>query len=103
MKIPSLTFKDQIAYVKPVWRVLLLITVVQLTGGFLSILAGGRSDPFFDFWYGGVYATSLGFFLGVIWQHLALPGSLRKNFIVLSIFAGASVILFLCAYFGTIF
>tara|TARA_R110002110_G_scaffold415561_1_gene650794 strand:- start:92299 stop:92628 length:330 start_codon:yes stop_codon:yes gene_type:complete len=101
MKIPTITFREQISFLRPVWRVLLVTTFLQLAGGFLSIWIAARSDPFFDFWYGGVYATPIGLILGVFWQHLALPGSLNRNAAVLSLLAFGSAVLLMFALFGT--
>lgn len=79
--------------VKPVWRILALVAVVQILGGLIGLGQEPVGYRPIDFWYGGVYATPLGFILGCLWQVTSCPGSLAENRLVVWFMAIASIAL----------
>jgi hypothetical protein len=93
VKIPTVTFKEQLAYAKAVWRLILLISAAQVTYGIFLISKQWCVTAFGSFWYGGAIATPAGFLPGVLWQHFAQPGSIRKNWPIVLLLALGAVIM----------
>lgn len=93
MPLLYMSFQDQWQWVKPVWRVLLLILVVQLIGMALGVHHNITGDPFFNLWYGGAYATPIGFALGLVWHVQAVPNGFAANRSILLILGAMSLAL----------
>ena len=79
-----ITPKEQWDLVKPIWRVLLGILIVQLFGGVISFYNSPYGHPFPDFWYGGAISTFLGFILGCFWHQKFAKSKLENHKFVLS-------------------
>ena len=73
------TLKDQWNLVKPIWRVLLLILIVQIISGVISLLSSPYNNAFVDFWYGGAISTLLGFLFGAIWHQYSSSSKLQNH------------------------
>lgn len=81
------------ALLKPIWRLCLVMCVIQLLGGIVGILIAPVGFFFIDFWYGGAFATPLGFIVGSLWQFISSPGSLHSNRYLLIFLALGSILL----------
>jgi hypothetical protein len=86
-----MSFDEQWQWVKPVWRVLLVILVAQLIGMALGLQRNITGQPFFNLWYGAAYATPIGFALGLLWHAKAVPNGLAANRTILLILGAMSV------------
>jgi hypothetical protein len=78
---------------RPVWRMLAVLAVVQIAGAFVGLIQKPVGYAPIDLWYGGAYATPLGFIAGAVWQSFSRPGSLAENKIVVGFIAAMSVAL----------
>ena len=74
-----ITPREQFELVKPIWRVLLVTFIVQITGATLSLVNSPYGHPFLDFWYGGVLSTFPGFLLGSLWHQYTAPSKLQNH------------------------
>ena len=63
---PSLS--EQWQLIKPVWRILLMVVLVQVVGSVIAAFNRQTGELFFDIWYGGVVVTPIGFVLGLGWH-----------------------------------
>jgi len=79
---PSLS--EQWQLIKPVWRILLMVVLVQLAGSVFAAFNRLTGELFFDIWYGGVVITPVGFVLGLGWHLTAVKNgfSLHKPIIL---------------------
>ncbi len=91
MTYPSMSLAEQSRWVKPAWRVLVVLAIVQLIGmgvGFVHDLAG---NTFLSVWYGGACASPIGYFCGLIWHVKVIPNGFAANRLVL-LLLGAMVV-----------
>ena len=95
----QLSLPDQWRLIKPVWRVCIAIFVAQLIGMGVGLVAQPIGHVFMDLWYGGAYATPVGFVLGIAWQSVSVPGSLAQNRLVILFLAALCLLLPLFGYF----
>ena len=91
MPLPYMSFEEQWQWVKPVWRVLLAIVVAQLIGMGLGLQRNITGHPFFNLWYGGAYASPIGFALGLLWHVRAVPNGFAANRSILLILGAMSL------------
>jgi len=94
-----LSLSDQWRLIKPVWRVCIAILVAQLIGMGVGLVMRPVGHVFLDLWYGGAYATPLGFVAGIAWQTASVAGSLAQNRLVILFLAVLCVLLPLFGYF----
>lgn len=73
---PSLA--EQWALIKPVWRILLVVVLVQLAGSAFAAFYHLTGELFFDLWYGGVVVTPIGFVLGLGWHLTSVKNGFAK-------------------------
>ena len=73
---PSLA--EQWALIKPVWRILLLVVLVQLGGSAFAAFYRLTGELFFDLWYGGVVVTPIGFVIGLGWHLTSVKNGFSK-------------------------
>ena len=93
------SLREQWEWVKPIWRILLVVLIAQLFGGFVSIILAKYEHLFLDFWFGGAVSTLVGFVLGVLWQAYANRETIKDNFLVIAFIGVLSLALTLSAFF----
>jgi hypothetical protein len=80
-------------WVKPVWRVLVAILVSQVLGMAIGVNFNLTTEVFLNLWYGGAYATPIGFVLGLLWHYIAVPKGLNDNRFILILLGAMSIAL----------
>ncbi|MBN2307769.1 MAG: hypothetical protein JXR94_02290 [Candidatus Hydrogenedentes bacterium] len=53
---------------RPIWRILVSLIILQQLGGLIGLLIGVHYSAFMNYWVGGAIATLPGFLLGLAWQ-----------------------------------
>lgn len=87
----SSSLQKQLDWIKPVWRVLVVILILQLFGMAIGIQANLTGELFLNLWYGGAYATPVGFILGLVWHAIAVPNGLYDNRFMLLLLGAMSL------------
>lgn len=85
-----MTLNDQWNFIKPIWRILVILGVMQIAGGVTGVVVGKYGNIMVDLWYGGVLTTIPGFLLGLIWHKLSKRADSRNDLLPI-VFTG-----FLC-------
>ena len=61
-------FKKQWEFIRPIWKILVVILIVQIIGGAIGKASNIYSDLFMSIWIGGAVSSFPGFLLGFVWQ-----------------------------------
>lgn len=94
----QLSLSDQWKSIKPVWRICIAILIAQFVGMGFGVALRPVGETFFNLWYGGVYATPIGFIAGLAWQLVFVPGSLMQHRLVILFLGCLSIFLPLFGY-----
>ena len=100
MPFPNMSLSEQWQWVKPVWRVLVAICVVQFIGMTLGILLNRSSPLFLSLWYGGAYATPIGFAIGLAWHATAVPRGISENRSILLVLGAVALMIPFFGFFA---
>jgi len=93
------TLKEQWEFVKPIWRIMLAVLLVQLVAGLTSIVIGRYEHPFLDFWFGGAVSTFPGFILGLLWQTYSSKETIKNNLLAIGFIGSLCLIVTSAAFF----
>lgn len=74
-------------FIKPVWRMLLIIAITQLMSGFILVFNPKYGHIFVDFWFGAALSGFPGFIFGFLWQLYANKEVIKDNLLAV-IFVG---------------
>lgn len=85
-----MTLTDKWNFIKPIWRIFLLVGIMQVAGGVAGIVVAKYGNTMVDLWYGGVLATVPGFLMGLIWHKLSKQADTQNDLLPI-VFTG-----FLC-------
>jgi len=61
-------FKKQWEFIRPIWKILVVILIVQIIGGAIGKASNIYSDLFMSIWIGGAVSSFPRFLLGFVWQ-----------------------------------
>lgn len=70
---------EQWQLIKPVWRILLTVVLVQLAGSAIAMHYHATGELFFDLWYGGVIVTPIGYIIGLVWHLIAEKNAFARH------------------------
>ena len=78
-------------FIKPVWRILLIVAIAQLVSGFVLVFNPKYGYVFVDFWFGAAVSSFPSFVVGSLWQ-LYVDKEIIKDNLLAVIFIGFSSI-----------
>lgn len=94
------TLEEQWRFVRPAWRILVAVAAVQAVGAAIGLGLHPVGLVYVDLWYGAAYASPVGFAVGLVWQVLAAPASLREHRSLILFLGVLSILLPVFGYFG---
>ena len=88
------SLQDQWRFIAPIWRIVIAILVAQVIGAAIGV-AREIVGPslFFNLWYGGAYATPVGFVIGVIWHAVSGERPFTRHILAIGLLGAMSVAL----------
>ena len=93
----NLSPSEQWKMIKPIWRILLMVLIIQIVGGTSAATDDIYGHVVVDFWFGGAVSTFPGFLLGLIWQKISVK-NFQKDFGVILFVGLISLILSIAAF-----
>lgn len=94
-----MTFTDQWNLIKPIWRIFVLVLIMQIAGGITGIIVGEYDNTIVDLWYGGVLATIPGFLLGLVWHKLSKDSDSKSDLLPILFISFLCVMITVAVFF----
>ena len=77
------TLREQWQIIKPVWRILVIILIIQIVGGITAVSDNIYGHIVVDFWFGGAVSTFPGFLIGLVWHKFSVKDLSKDSGVIL--------------------
>lgn len=96
---PDVLMQEAWKFFQPIWRILLVVLIAQIIGMAFGVLSNYFGHLFLNIWYGGVYASPVGFILGLLWHIQAVPNGYSRDRLVIILVGFVAILLPLFGFF----